>query len=159
MKTHLTEGQSAHTRLLRPREAASEEGRSRLAVYVIFTTEPSTLGALKTACCLASGLQAKINLIAIQTVHWALPLTQPAVGIKWNERRLLDLAARGAGGSVETNVCIYLCRDKWKALLEALPPHALVVMGCRTIWWPGATKRIGRELERHGHRVIFARQR
>jgi hypothetical protein len=135
---------------------ADSDPARKLEVNVILTTEQGTLAALKTARELAIELGARINLIAAQAVPWALPLTRPQVPVQCIEQRLLDLIWRGADGSIETNVQVYLCRDKQQALLKALRPNSLVVMGGKMDWWPSEATRTAKILERKGHHVVFA---
>jgi hypothetical protein len=144
------------TRFAAPDEAAESDASRKLEVNVILTTEQGTIAALKKASELAIDLGARINLIATQTVPWVLPLTRPQVFVQCIEQRLYDLACRGAVGSIETNVHVYLCRDKQLALLKALRPNSLVVMGGKMDWWPSEAARTAKMLERRGHHVVFA---
>ena len=58
--------------------------------------------------------------------------------------------------AVETIVRIYLCRDRWQALEQALRPRSVVVIGGRKRWWPTRESRLARRLRRAGHEVILA---
>jgi hypothetical protein len=140
-------------------EVADAGAAHRMEVNVIFTNEEGTLAALKTAHDLAFDLGARINLIAMQEVPWVLPLTCPPVPIHCTEQRLFNLVCQGVEGPTETNVQVCLCRDKREALVKALRPKSLVVIGGKMLSWFSETTRIAKMLERHGHRVVFAMQR
>jgi len=156
--------QTIHRQLWKPGFAAPHEEAPRrkdrkLEVNVIFTTEVATLAALKTAGDLGADLDARINLIAAHAVPLAFPVNRPPVSVDFTLRRLKDLACRGAQGDLETSINLYLCRDRRQALLHALAPGALVVIGEKRPWWCSESTRIAKILARHGHRVIFAVQR
>jgi hypothetical protein len=125
-----------------------------LNVFVIFTSVNATLQALKQAGNLAHQLNGRIMLVAPQVVPYPLPLTSPPVLLDWNERRLRVIADESA---VETIVRIYLCRDRWQALEQALRPHSVVVIGGRKRWWPTRESRLARRLRRAGHDVILTK--
>jgi hypothetical protein len=138
----------------RPPRLEPAETASKLNVFVIFTSVDATLQALKEAGKLAHQLNGRIMLVAPQVVPYPLPLTSPPVLLDWNERRLRVIADESA---VETIVRIYLCRDPWRALEQALRPHSVVVVGGRKRWWPTRESRLARRLRRAGHEVILAK--
>lgn len=153
----------SHLELLEPwarsvtQDRAAEAGPSTdLEVNVIFTDDEGTLTALKTAGALAHDLRARINLLVFQVVPLAFPLTRPPVSIPLTEQRLLDLACQGAQGPLDTDVHLYLCRDKRQVLLQVLTPKSLVVIGGRRRSWPTRESRLARTLRSKGHQVIFA---
>ena len=126
-----------------------------LEVNVIYTTDVGTLAALKAAGDLACGLNARINLIVAQAVPWVLPVDQPPVSIDFTTRRVKALVERSAHGDIETRIKLYLCRERPQALLHALPPKSLVVIGDKKRWWRSETARLAKALDRNGHRVLF----
>lgn len=136
----------------RPPRLEPAETTSKLNVIVIFTSVDATLQALKEAGNLAHQLNGRIMLVAPQVVPYPLPLASPPVLLDWNERRLRVIADESA---VETIVRIYLCRDRWQALEQALRPHSVVVVGGRKRWWPTRESRLARRLRRAGHQVIL----
>src|ERR1022692_4381055 len=139
------------TRLPQPPDTVETE--SKLSISVVFTSVEATLPALKEAGALASALGAHITLVVPQVVPYALPLSSPLVLLDWNERRLRVITDESR---VETTVHLYLCRDRLQALLAALKPHSLVIVGGRKRWWwPSAEERLGRSLRHAGHEVIF----
>ena len=135
----------------RPENPPAAETRHRLDVFVVFTSVNLTLEALKQAGALAERLESRITLVVPQVVPFPLPLTSPPVLLDFSERRFSVLASQSP---VETNVCIFLCRDRWEALQVALKPRSLVVIGGRKGWWPRPEKRLARQLRRAGHEVI-----
>ena len=125
---------------------------SSLEIVVLHTKAKETLGALKMASELASGL-APIRLLAIQVVPYPLCLDAPQVSAEFLERRFAKMASEAA---VNASVDIRLGRDAGDVLESGLGPHSVVVMGGRRWWWPTATMRLARRLERLGHQVVFA---
>ena len=136
-----------------PQRPAAGGADSELSIAVIFTSIEPTLSALRRAATLADRLRARITLMVPQVVPYPLPLTQPPVPLDFTERRFRVIANQAP---VETIVRIYLCRNRTEALTAALRPHSLVVIGDRGGWWPTAEKRLGRQLRRAGHEVLFA---
>ncbi len=115
---------------------------------MIFTSAPQTLAALRRAGDLASRLDARITLLVPQVVPFPCPLASPPVLVEFSERRLRLLAE---ASPVETTVKLYLCRDRWTALVELLKPRSLVVIAGRR-----REKRLAQRLSRAGHEVVFA---
>jgi hypothetical protein len=134
-----------------PGQADLAELDHKLDIAVPFTSTEATLRALKLAEALAYRLDSRIALLVPQLVPYPLPLTSPPVLLDFNERRFRDFASRS---HVQTSVRIYLCRDRWDALLVMLKPRSLVVIGGRKRWWPTAEARLARRLQRAGHEVV-----
>jgi hypothetical protein len=129
------------------------DANSKLNIAVIFTSIESTLSALRTAGALANRLRARITLIVPQVVPYPLPLNRPPVPTAFTERHFRVITAESP---VETNVQVYLCRDRMEALRGVLKPHSLVVVGGNRSWWPTRERRLARQLRRCGHEVVFA---
>lgn len=123
-----------------------------LEVNVIFTTIPGTLAALRLAGQYARDLRCRISILATQIVPYPLPLERPPVAPEFTTRCYRTLAA---DQRIETRVQVYLCRDSQQALLRALKPNSLVVIGGRKRWWPTREQALARILRSHGHQVIF----
>jgi hypothetical protein len=126
--------------------------RSTLDVTVVFTKVPATLKALKMAAELAHNLNGRIRLLVPQVIPYPLPLEKPAVSQEFHRKRLQTLASQG---SIDTRIELWLCRDRFDGLSQALERDALVVMGVRPTWWPTAEKALVRKLRRKGHEVIL----
>src|SRR5512135_2831880 len=116
-----------------PARHIGEEADQKLNIAVVFTSVESTLAALKEAGNLANSLGAKITLVVPQVVPYPLPLETPPVLLEFNEHRFRVIASESL---VETNVQIYLCRDRMEMLLATLSPNSLVVIGGCKKWWP-----------------------
>ena len=123
-----------------------------LDISVVFTSIEPTLQALKEAGALAQHLGGRITLVVAQVVPYPLPLETPPVLVEFSENRFRVLARENP---VETNVHIYLCRDRFEALTSALKPGSIVVVGWRKKWWPTKDEILARQLRRAGHEVIF----
>jgi len=136
-----------------PVEPGTEQANRPLNLSVVFTSVEATLAALQEAGNLASSLGARITLLVPQVVPYPLPLETPPVMTEFNERRFRVIASHSL---VETNVHIYLCRDKIKMLTSVLKPRSIVVLGGRRRWWwPTADEVLAGQLRRIGHEVIF----
>jgi hypothetical protein len=138
---------------VRPVEPAIEEVDRKLNISVVFTSVKSTLAALKEAGSLASSLGARITLLVPQVVPYPLPLESPPVLVEFNENRFRVIASESL---VETNVNIYLCRDKLQTLTSVLSRGSIVVLGGRKRrWWPSRDEILARELRHAGYEVLF----
>lgn len=133
-------------------ETAPESAGGRLEVNVVFTTLHGTLAALRTAGDLARDLGARIRILFTQVVPYPLPLSSCPVLLPFTERRLRALAARA---TVQVRVQVYLCRDRRQALLEALGPQSLVVIGGNQRWWRTREQRLAKLVQSRGHQVIW----
>lgn len=124
-----------------------------LNISVVFTSLDSTLAALKEAARFANSPGDGITLLVPEVVRFPLQLDTPPVPVEFSEERFRRIASQIP---VETNVQIYLCRDKLQTLLSVLKPRSLVVLCGRTCrWWPTRDEILVRELRRAGHEVIF----
>src|SRR5262249_42917595 len=120
-----------------------------LNISVVFTSIASTLAALREAGKLASSLGARITLMVTQVVPYPLPLESPPVLVDFSENRFRVIANESL---VETNVQIYLCRDRFQALASALKRGSIVVLGgIKRTWWPTRDQALARDLRRAGY--------
>ena len=136
-----------------PETTTAGKGQARLNISVVFTSVETTLGALKTAGALANRLSGRITLVVPLVVPFPLPLDSPPVLIDWNERRFSVIASQSPA---ETEVRLYLCRDRLEMLAKVLSPRSLVVVGARKRWWRfTAERKLARVLRRMGHEVVL----
>ncbi len=124
---------------------------SSLEVIVLHTRAKETVGALKMAADLASGL-APVRLVSIQQVPYPLPLDAPPVSVEFLEKSFSNMTS---AAGVDACIDIRLCRDAEDVVERELGPHCVVVIGGRRRWWPTAATRLARRLERLGHQVVF----
>jgi hypothetical protein len=124
----------------------------RLEVNVIFTTIPGTLAALRLAGEYARDLRGRISILATQIVPYPLPLERPPVAPEFTAERYRTVAG---DQKIETRVQVYLCRDSRQALLNALKPNSLVVVGGRKRWWATREQALVKFLRAHSHHVII----
>jgi len=136
-----------------PRLGLGASQGSKLPVIVLFTDTSGTLAAIRTAGRLSQGLDARINLVALQVAPYALELTRPAIAVEWLEEQLRALASKAP---MDAHVSVILCRDARWALRQVLTPHSLVVIGARRRWWRTTEQRLAERLRRDGHQVILA---
>lgn len=132
-----------------------DEGRN-LQALVLFTDVPGTLDALRYAASLPHAERAPIRLLVPQVVPYPLPLHQPAIQSSLLTRRFRTIAEQA---KVETTVDIFLCRDPWEAIHQALATPYLVVIGNRRRWWPTREERIAKRLRAEGHFVLLTQSK
>lgn len=125
-----------------------------LEVDVIYTDQESTAAALGVGQSLARDLGARIHLQYAVTVPFPLPLESPGVSVSFLQEQLRKALADLEKDGFEPRAHLYLCRDRVRALRQALKPNSLVVIGERKHWWPAPESRIARALRAEGHRVI-----
>ena len=123
-----------------------------LPLTVVYTTAEATLAALRYAGELAAQLGARIRVLMIQAVPYALPLDRPQVDPNFRIRQFLT---RSENEWVDTRIDALLCRDVQACLLEALKPRSLVLIGAHRRRWFAREKRWERTLKRAGHHVII----
>ena len=128
-------------------------GSDKLQIQLVFTGFATAKAALAAVGQYARDLGAQITILAAQVVPYPLPLEKPPVDVGFLER---DLSALAAAQAFETTVQIYLCRDRWEAIRNALPRESTVIVGGRKRRWrPSTEQRFAGLLRRDGHRVIF----
>lgn len=125
-----------------------------LEVNVIFTDQASTAAALAFAQSLAHGLGACVHLQFAMEVPFQLPLENPGVSVSFLQGQMSKVLADLGKDGVEPQAHLYLCRDRVRALQQALKPNSLVVIGARKRWWPTAESGIARALRAKGHWVM-----
>jgi len=140
---------SCRIQLFNPQARESESFR----IHVLYTNPRDTRVALKTAVEMSAQLGSEIVLIVSQIVPFPLPLENPPVPLEFASERIRSLAETTP---VDLQGFIYLCRNPVDTLIQELPMHSLVVIGARTHWPFGKSKRLARALRRHGHEVILA---
>src|ERR1700683_3856626 len=103
---------------------AHVEEKPQLAIHVAYTSEPETMAALRHAAKLATGLGARLLVVAAQVVPYGVDLDQPPVRPEFTADRMLRLAAEAG---VEADVHVVLCRDRMEGLESVLGTNAVVV--------------------------------
>jgi hypothetical protein len=121
-------------------------------VALLFTSPEATVSALEKTAALLAGLNARIKLVAVETVPYTLALNNPPVPLAFNEQRLLDIARESP---IETTAHLYVCRCPLETLTSVLKPGSILVVGTRNRWWPTWEHKLGRKLESAGLRVVL----
>jgi hypothetical protein len=124
----------------------------KLEIAVVFTSVEATLAAMRRAVALLKGLDGHISLLDFETVPRQLPIENPPVSIDFTKRRLLAIAE---ASSAETTAYVYLCRCPFEALTSVLKGGSLIVIGCRSKWWPTWETKLARKLQRAGYQIIL----
>jgi len=135
---------------------AESDAHPELEIFVIFTDHPGTLAALRMAEQLTKKLDARLRLLMLYEVPYALPLTRPAVDVRFLEEQFRALASKVP---VAIAAHVYLCRDKCRTVRLILKPRSIMILGGRKRWWPTAAHKLASVLKKDGHHVIFAESR
>ncbi len=128
---------------------------SPLRYFVIDSGDRATAAAIQVAGTLAKGLNAEMTLLAAVEVPLPLPVQEPPVAISFLEDRLRELAAHA---QVPGRVELLLCRDRRRAIRDALPAGSLVVIGGRSGWFRRSARQFVAALRRDGHKVFFVEE-
>jgi hypothetical protein len=140
----------AHVPVSANPEATS--GSGQLEVALLFTSPEATVSALERTAALLRGLNARINLVAVQTVPYRLAVNNPPISISFNEQRLEDIASESP---IETTAHLYICRCPLETLTSVLQPGSTLVVGTRKRWWPTWERKLARKLESAGLRILL----
>jgi hypothetical protein len=124
----------------------------QLEVAVLFTSAETTDSAIKKTAGLLQGLNARINLVAVQAVPYRLAINSPPVSTSFHEQRLEDIASESP---IETTAHLYICRSPLETLTSVLQPGSILVVGIRKRWWPTWERRLARKLEFAGLRILL----
>jgi hypothetical protein len=122
------------------------------AVYIVHTTIPGTLAAVRVAGALSQAMGVPLRLIHFRTVPSPLPVDAPT-GLSPIETAEFATQLRSEGYNVSLQV--YLCRDARSAIAVSLRRGSLVALGGSRSWWPTEGQRWKRWLEAAGHFVLF----
>jgi len=122
------------------------------AVYVVYTTPPETLAAVRVAYEFADALGLPVTVVHFRIVPYAVPVETPS-GISPIETNGFVARLRAEGLNVRLRV--YLCRDERRALPFVFKSHSLIVVAGPRRWWPTRAQNMRRLLEAAGHFVVF----
>ena len=107
---------------------AATDAHPELEIPVIFADHSGTLTALQMADHLGEKLDARLRLLMLHEVPYALPLTRLAVSVRFLEDQLFTLVSKTP---VDIAAHIYLCRDKCRTVRLILKPRPIVILGGR----------------------------
>jgi hypothetical protein len=134
--------------------AAPPEGAAGhpLRIYVVATTDTGTRLALGAAHTFAAGFPATIYLLVPHAIPYPQPLDCRSA-VEFAADRFRDAAAACAA-NVMIQVCV--CRPGAAALIPAVPPNAIVVLGgTRGVWRRSREERLAAALIGSGRRVLL----
>ena len=123
-----------------------------LDVVVPYTEWSVTDALLQRAAVLTSGLNARLTLVAVQTVPYAAPYGCPSAVRAHLVERLADLARRCP---VPVNPRLVLARGRAEGFGCLLKPDSIVLLGARKRWWRTREEKLARGLARDGHKVVL----
>jgi hypothetical protein len=122
------------------------------AVYVVYTTIPGTLAALRVAGVVSRAMGVPLRLIHFRTVPSPLPVDAPT-GLSPIETA--EFANQLRAERYDVSLHVYLCRDARAAIATSLRRGSIVAIGGNRSWWPTEGDRWKRWLEAAGHFVLF----
>jgi len=129
-------------------QAGSAE--SRIEVAVPYTYPEETRAALTHAVRLAEGLNARIDLVAVQPVPYAATFGCPASTHAFLVAQLVELSN---ACPLPVTAQVVVARSREEGLRYGLRPGSTVLVGARKHWWRTAEERLARQLARAGHKV------
>jgi hypothetical protein len=132
--------------------ASRSSADSKLNLNVVFTSTPGTAAALSAARTLAARLDAAITVLVPEVVPFPMAVDHPQISPQFLEARVRALTAELPN---DVRVRILLCRNGEEAVLRALQPRSLVVIGGPKHWWPTRESALARRLEDRRHQVVF----
>jgi hypothetical protein len=121
-------------------------------IYVLFTSLEETLHAVRVAGRLASAIGSGVTVIDFRAIGFGAPLDHPA-GLSPVETDAFRARLAEEDGDVRVRVC--LCRDVRQAVRSVIDGRSLIVIGGRRHWWPTASTRWQRIVEKEGYVVVF----
>jgi hypothetical protein len=127
---------------------------SQLRLIVVRTTREGTVAALRAAGTLCRNLGARFELLAPEVVPIHFSLHRPHVPVWFLERRLHEWVREAGIADQDFSIQACLCRSRKLALIDALAPHSLIVVGADTRWWNPRDRMLVRWLRHDGHQVI-----
>lgn len=136
-----------------PARTTEEVESSPVSVFVVSTRPEFFESALATARELSSGLGAQIEVLETHVVPYPLDLDHPAVAPSFLEGKMLSHI------ELDTEferARILLCRDEADAVLGALSPKSIVVLGANKHWWRTKEDSLAAKLRQAGHQVVMA---
>jgi hypothetical protein len=130
--------------------------KSQPEVFVLFTTRPGTIAALKRASQLSAKLGVHLEALMLYDVPHTLPLDERALPEGFLEDQMRAFESNSPAGM---SLRVILCRHSRRTLRQILPARALIVLGGKKCWWPTRESRLARMLRGNGHEVVFAESR
>jgi hypothetical protein len=122
-----------------------------LRLVIPYTTPDATRATLRAAAVLGAGVGAAVDLVAVQVIHFILPL-EPDTRTEFLREQLERIAA---DSHLPVMPALILTRDSDAAFAQLLPPGAVVLIGAGH-WW-SREARMARRLRRLGYDVVVAK--
>jgi hypothetical protein len=135
-----------------PTDIASDTFAGEIEFVVPFTNPEMTRAVLERAEALASGLDARISLIAVHALPYPLPFVCPTAAHAFLVDQLLELAG---DCSLPVASQVVLARSREEGFRQALRSVATVIVGTRRHAWRTQEERLASMLAGDGHRVIL----
>jgi hypothetical protein len=130
--------------------------KSQPEVFVLFTTRPGTIAALRRGSQLSVKLGVHLKALMLYEVPQTLPLDERALPEGFLDDQMRAFESNFPAGM---SLRVILCRHSLRTLRQILPAHALIVLGGKKCWWPTGESSVARMLRRDGHKVVFAESR
>lgn len=125
---------------------------SRIELVIAHTDWDVTTGLLKRAAELTAGLDARIVLLAVQTVPYPASFASATASHAHLVSRLIELASQSP---VPVTPEIVLARGREEGFRYMLKPESTVLVGTRKHLWQTPEKRLAHALAGDGHKVVL----
>jgi hypothetical protein len=124
----------------------------RQPIYVVFTSLNGTRKAVEKAAQFMDLSKHAIEVVATQSVPYALPLEEPPVPLEVFVGHLKEIAEQFPQIK---KVSAYLCRDELEALKQVINVPCPILMGVRKTLWPDHDKHLAQKLRHAGYDVLL----
>jgi hypothetical protein len=132
--------------------ALEPAGSAEMEVAVPYTEWSVTSAVLRHAVTLATGLNVRIQLIAVHTTPYPASIGAPALVHAHLVEQLVDLANCCP---MPVNPQVVLARYWDQGFRYAMKPQSTVLVGTRSRLWRTHEEKLAQALAREGHQVIL----
>jgi len=135
-----------------PGSLATEGANAEIELAIPYTESSLTGAVLERAAALATGLNARITLVAVHAAPYPLELGCPSATRAFLVERLVHLAGRC---DLPVTAQLVMARSQEEGFRFALHRKATVLIGSRKRFWRTAEEKLARALVRDGRQVVL----
>ena len=128
------------------------EGASDLEVVIPYTGPETATAALARAAALTAGLNARIRLLAVQTMPYPVPFVSPSVVCAHLGEQLAELASHS---TLMVKPQVVPALDRIEGFKCALKPGSTVLVASHRHVWRTEEEKLARALAEAGHKVAL----
>ncbi len=125
---------------------------SEIELVVVHTEWSTTAAVLERARQLLAGLNARVTILAVQTVPFPAPLSSAAASHAYLVEQMVDLASQCA---FPVTPQVVLARGREEGFRFLLKAESTVLIGSKRHPWRTLEERLARTLANDGHKVAL----